>query len=70
MLQFLLVSDERLAEQAQAAALVHQNKSWASGMVDVDDQRQLSSPCRRLALRTSRKPLVDIRIQNERIPCR
>jgi hypothetical protein len=36
MLQFRLMDDEGLTEQAQAAALVQKNKSWPVGMVDVD----------------------------------
>jgi len=70
MLQFGLMDNECLADQAQAAVLVQQNKSWPVGVVDVDDQRQLSSPCGRLALGTFRESLADVRIQHERITCR
>src|SRR5688572_7277398 len=52
MLQFGLMDNERLAEQAQTAALVQKNKSWTVVMVDVDDQWQPSSPCRRVAFGT------------------
>ena len=67
MLQFGLMDNERLAEQAQTAALVQKNKAWTVVMVDVDDQWQLSSPCRCVAFGTLRKPLADVRVQNERV---
>ena len=70
MLQFRLMDNERLAEQAQTAALVQKNKSWTIVMFDVDDQWQLSSPCGRVAFGTFRKPLADVRVQNERVTCR
>jgi hypothetical protein len=68
ILQFSLMDDERLAQQTQAAALIQQNKFWAVGVVDVDHQGQLSNPRGCVALGTRRKPLADVRIQNERIP--
>ena len=62
VLQFGLMDNERLAQHAEAAALVQKNKSWAVGVVDVDHQRQLSDSCGRDAFGTLRKPLADVRI--------
>jgi hypothetical protein len=70
LLQFGLVDHERLAHQAQAAALVQQNKSWPVGVVDVDDQRQFTSPRGRCTFGAFRESFADVRIQNERIPWR
>jgi hypothetical protein len=70
LLQFGLVDHERFADQAQAAALVQQNQSWPVGVLNVDDQRQFSSSRGRRALGAFRESFADVRIQNERIPCR
>ena len=69
MLQFGLLDNERVAEHAQAAALVQKKKSRTVGMGDMDDQRQLSSSCGCVAFGTFREALADVRIQNERITC-
>ena len=66
-LQVGAMDDERLAGETQAAALVQKDEPWAVEMVEMDHQRQLSKPGKCAALRTSREPFPDVRVQDERV---
>src|SRR5262245_9837818 len=66
-LQFHAIDDQRLTNQAESSGLVQKEKSWRSGIVDVNDQWNLPNPHRRVAARTFREPLAHIGVQDKRI---